>query len=169
MEQQTAFNILKATFTSVPVLACFDPDWDIIVETDSSNYISASVLSQYDNDNVLHPVPYFSKKHSAVEYNYEIYDKELMAIVRAFEEWHPELQSVINPIRVLSDYKILEYVMTTKLLNRCQAYWSQFLSQFNFKIVYHPGTAGGKPDTLTRRSRDLPKAGDDAPSKTKQQ
>jgi hypothetical protein len=51
--------------------------------------------------------------------------------------------------------------MTTKLLNRCQACWSQFLSQFNFKIVYHPGTTGGKPDALTHRSGDLPKVGDD--------
>jgi hypothetical protein len=49
----------------------------------------------------------------------------------------------------------------TKLLNRHQAPWSQFLSQFNFKIVYRPGTAGGKPDTLTRISGDLPKVGDD--------
>jgi hypothetical protein len=49
----------------------------------------------------------------------------------------------------------------TKLLNRRQAHWSQFLSQFNFKIVYCPGTAGGKPDALTRRSGDLPKVGDD--------
>jgi hypothetical protein len=49
----------------------------------------------------------------------------------------------------------------TKLLNWCQAHWSWFLSQFNFKIVYHPGTASGKLDTLTRRSRNLPKVGDD--------
>jgi hypothetical protein len=96
-----------------------------------------------------------------VECNYEIYDKELMAIVRAFKEWCPELQSVINPIRVLSDHKNLEYFMMTKLLNRRQAHWFQFLSQFNFNIVYRPSTAGGKPDTLTRRSRGLPKVGDD--------
>jgi hypothetical protein len=96
-----------------------------------------------------------------MECNYEIYDKELMAIIRAFEECCPELQSVINPICILSDHKNLEYFMTTKLLNRHQACWSQFLSQFNFKIVYPPGTAGGKLDTLTRRSGDLPKAGDD--------
>jgi hypothetical protein len=51
--------------------------------------------------------------------------------------------------------------MMTKVLNQHQACWSQFLSQFNFKIVYRPGTAGGKPDTLTCRSGDLPKAGDD--------
>jgi hypothetical protein len=102
---------------------------------------------------------YVSKKHSPMEYNYEIYDKALMAIIQAFEEWQPKLQSIINPIHVLSNHKDLEYFMITKSLNRCQAHWSQFLSQFNFKIVYHSGTTGGKPDILTWRSRDLPKAG----------
>jgi hypothetical protein len=53
---------------------------------DDSDYITTSMLSQYDNDNVLHPMAYFPKKHSPMEYNYEIYDKELMAIIRAFEE-----------------------------------------------------------------------------------
>jgi hypothetical protein len=123
-EQQTAFDILKATFTLAPILARFDPDRDVIVETDASDYISTGVLSQYDDDNVLNPMAYFSKKHSPAECNYEMYDKELMAIIRAFEEWRPELQSVINPIRVLSNYKNLEYFMTTKLLNRRQACWS---------------------------------------------
>jgi hypothetical protein len=84
-----------------------------------------------------------------------------MAIIQAFEEWCPELYVVINPIHILSNHKNLEYFMTTKLLNRQQAHWSQFLSKFNFKIVYHPGTAGGKPDALTHRSRDLPKSGND--------
>jgi hypothetical protein len=88
---------------------------------DASDYASASVLSQYDDDNILHPIAYFSKKHSPAECNYVIYDKELMAIVQAFEEWRPELQSIINPIRVLSDYKNLEYFMITTLLNRHQA------------------------------------------------
>jgi hypothetical protein len=61
----------------------------------------------------------------------------------------------------LSNQKNLEYFIITKLLNRHQDCWSQFLSQFNFKIVYCPGTTGGKPDALTHRSRDLPKVGDD--------
>jgi hypothetical protein len=116
-EQQKAFDTLKNTFMSVPVLARFDPNCDIIVETDASNYVSAGVLSQYDNDGILHPVAYFSKKHSPAECNYEIYDKELMAIVCTFEQWRPELQSVINPIYVLSDHKNLEYFTMTKLLN----------------------------------------------------
>jgi hypothetical protein len=87
------------------------------VETNASNYVSAGILSQYDNDGILHPVAYFSKKHSLVECNYEIYDKELMVIICTFEEWRPELQSVINPIHILSDYKHLEYFTMMKLLN----------------------------------------------------
>jgi hypothetical protein len=117
MEQPMAFDTLKATFTSAPILAYFDPDQDIILEIDASNYVSTSVLSQYNDVNILHPMAYFSKKHSPMECNYKIYDKELMAIIRAFEEWHPELQSIINPICVLSDYKMLEYFTMTKLLN----------------------------------------------------
>jgi hypothetical protein len=91
------------------------------VETNASDYVSAGVLSQYDDEGILHPVTFFSKKHSPAECNYEIYNKELMAIVHAFEEWRPELQSVINPIYVLSDYKNLEYFTTMKLLNQHQA------------------------------------------------
>jgi hypothetical protein len=86
MEQQIAFHTLKVTFTLAPILACFHPDQDIIVEMDASNYVSASVLSQYNDNNVLHPIAYFSKNHCPAECTYEIYDKELMAIMQAFEE-----------------------------------------------------------------------------------
>jgi hypothetical protein len=70
----------------VHVLAHFNLNWDIIVEMDTSDYISAGILSQYDDDNILYPVACFSKKHSPMEYNYEIYGKELMAIIQAFKE-----------------------------------------------------------------------------------
>jgi hypothetical protein len=106
-------------------------------------------------------VAYFSKKHSPAECNYEIYDKDLLAIVRAFEEWRPHLESAPESIKVLTDHKNLEYFMTTKLLNRHQARWSEFLSRLDFVIVYRPATQGGKPDALTRRSGDLPKEGDE--------
>ena len=78
---------LKHRFISVPILMHFDVEREIIVETDASDYVSAGIISQYDNNGVLHPVVYFSKKHSPAECNYEIYDKELMAIIRCFEEW----------------------------------------------------------------------------------
>jgi hypothetical protein len=51
--------------------------------------------------------------------------------------------------------------MSTKLLNRRQTRWAEYLSHFNFKIVYRPGKAGTKPNSLTRRSGDLPQGGDD--------
>ena len=133
------------------MLARFDFKRDAVVETNASDYVSAGVLSQYDNQGILHQVAFFSKKHAPAECNYKIYDKELLAVVRAFEEWRAELQSVINPVQVHTDHKNLEYFTTTKLLNCRQTRWSQFLSQFTFKILYRPGKARGKPDALTRR------------------
>jgi hypothetical protein len=160
-ECSKSFETLKKAFTTAPILRHFDYDKEIIVETDASDYISASVLSQYNDEGILHPVAFFSKKHTPVECNYEIYDKELMGIVRAFEEWRPELEGARYPIQVVSDDKNLEYFMSTKLLNRCQTQWAEYLSRFNFKIVYHPGKAGGKPDALTCRLGDLPQGGDE--------
>ena len=91
------------------------------METDASDNVSAGVLSQYGEGGLLHPIAFFSKKHSPAECNYEISDKELMAIIRCFEEWRAELRSTVNPIQVLSDHKNLEYFMTNKLLSRRQA------------------------------------------------
>jgi hypothetical protein len=159
--RQLAFQRLKDAFVDAPILRPFDWKKDVILETDASDYVSAGVLSQYDDDGILHPVAFFSKKHSSTECNYEIYDKELLAIVRCFEEWRPELEGTSSPVKVITDHKNLEYFTTTKLLNRRQARWSEFLSRFNFKIVYRPGKQGGKPDALTRRSEDLPKEGDE--------
>lgn len=78
---QTAFEGLKKAFTSDIILRHYNPDRKIVVETDASDYVSGGVLSQYNEEGILHPVAYFSKKHNPAECNYEIYDKELMAIV----------------------------------------------------------------------------------------
>jgi len=86
VEQQLAFETMVTTFTTAPVLRHFDLDREVIIETDTSSYVSAGVLSQYDDDGVLHPVAYFSKKHSPAECNYIIYDKELMAIIMALAQ-----------------------------------------------------------------------------------
>ncbi|KAI0996733.1 hypothetical protein K3495_g11451 [Podosphaera aphanis] len=86
---------------------------------------------------------------------------QYLAIIRAFEEWRPELEGAAHPIKVISDHKNLEYFMSTKQLNRRQARWAEFLSRFNFIIKYRPGKQGGKPDALTRRPEDLPDADDE--------
>jgi len=66
----------------------------------------------------LRPIAFFSKKHSVTEYNYEIYDKELLTIIRYFKEWRPELKGIELPIKILTDHRNLEYFITIKLLNR---------------------------------------------------
>ena len=81
-----AFNDLKKAFVTAPVLWHFDPDLRIIVEADASDYVTAGVLSQYDVEGVLRPVAYYSKRINPAKNNYEIYDKELLAIICCFEQ-----------------------------------------------------------------------------------
>lgn len=133
----------------------YDPDKKIFVKTDASDFVSGGILSQYDDNKILCLIAYFSKKHNPAECNYEIYNKKLMAIVYAFKEWRPELERSAHPISVISDHKNLEYFASTKQLNHRQACWSEFLSWFDYKIIYWPKKAGGKPDALTQRSEDL--------------
>jgi len=56
-------------------------------------------LSQYDDKGVFDPVVYFSKKHSLAECNYDTYDKELMAMIKALEEWRPECAGAADPLK----------------------------------------------------------------------
>ena len=128
MDRMWSVKQLKHKFISASILMHFDAEREIIVETDALDYVSAGIMLQYNDNGILHPVAYFSKKHLPAEYNYEIYNKELIAIIRYFEEWQPELESTLHPIRVLLDHRNLEYFMSIKLLSRRQARWSEFLS-----------------------------------------
>ena len=154
--QEAAFQELKRAFITAPVLAMFDYGRKTVLETDASDWASGGILSQYDEEGVLRPVAYFSAKHAAAECNYEIYDKELLAIIKCMEEWRPELQGTQEPFEILTDHKNLEYFTTTKSLNQRQVRWSEFLSGFNFKIIYRPGSKAVRPDALSRKHEDRP-------------
>jgi hypothetical protein len=123
--------------------------------------VFAGVLFQYGDDRIFKSMAFFSKKHSIIEYNYKIYNKKLLAVIRCFKKWKPKLKETSSPIKIITDYRNLEYFTTTKLLNCRQARWSEFLFRFNFKIIYRPEKQGAKPDALTRRLKDLPKEGDE--------
>lgn len=84
------------------------------METDSSNWVMAGVLSQLDKESNLQPVAFFLKTLKGAECNYEIYNKELLAIMTAFDIWCPELKGVAHQVKVLTDHKNLEYFMTTR-------------------------------------------------------
>jgi hypothetical protein len=99
-------------------LAHFDPDKDVWIETDASDFAYGAIMLQIDDNRNLRPVAFLSKKMIPAESNYDVYDKELLAIVHAFEDWEPELMSILNPITVFTDYQNLQSLMSTKKLSR---------------------------------------------------
>jgi len=104
-------------------------------------------------------VAFHSHKLSPAEQNYDIHNKELLAIVVAFMEWRPYLKGTEKPVTVYMDHQNLQYFLTTKVWTHRQIRWAQKLCAFNFKIVYGPGTKGGKPDALNRRLEYRPEEG----------
>ncbi len=147
---QTAFEELKQQVTAAPVLKHFDSTREAILETDSSNYVNGEVLSQYDDEGILHPVAFYSKNMVPAECNYEIYDKELLAIIRCLKHWRPELECTDISVKIFTDHLNLKYFMTIKKLTRRQARWAEKLSEYNFKIIYQPGKQNLKADALIR-------------------
>jgi hypothetical protein len=121
------------------------------METDASDYAIGSILSQYDNNNVLHPIAYYSRKLKPAEINYEIYDKEMLAIVDSFAHWRHYLEDTTHQTLVLTDHRNLEYFLTTKKLNKRQARYAIKLSNFNFIIQYRSATKNQRADALSRR------------------
>ena len=86
-----------------------------------------------------------------VEWNYEIHDKEMLAIIRALQEWRHFIEDAEHPCEIWMDHKNLEYFMTAKQLNRRQAQWSLYLACFDFVLHHKLGKTMGKPDALSRR------------------
>ena len=127
-EQELAFETMVIAFTTAPALWHFDHEMEVIIEIDTSDYVSAGELSQRDDEGMLHPVAYYTKKHSPAECNDNVYDKELMAIIKALEEWRPECDGTAYPLQLITDHKNLDDFMTKKLLNRRQARWSELLT-----------------------------------------
>jgi hypothetical protein len=79
----------------------------MVLKADCFRYSMGACLFQINKSGKLKPMVYFSKKLFFAKSNYEIYDKKLLAIVRAMEEWKGELIEVKNPFVVLSDHKNL--------------------------------------------------------------
>mgnify|MGYP000532974220 FL=1 len=159
---QRAFDALKAAFLTAPVLVHPDPTRPFQVETDASDFAIGVVLSQPDDEGTLRPVAFYSRKFTAPEINYPVYDKELAAIISAFTEWRPYLAGAQHRIQVLTDHKNLIYFTTSRTLNRRQARWSSFLADYDFEILFRPGVQHGKADALSRRPDFALRPGDDA-------
>jgi len=131
-EQQKAFNELKQVFTMKLVLAALDLDKEFRVEADASNYATGGVLLMKYSDELWRLVAFISKSLSDTERNYEIHDKEILAVVRCLEVWRHFLEGAMVKFKIWTDHKNLEYFMKAQKLNWRQARWALYLSRFNF-------------------------------------
>uniref|UniRef100_A0A3Q2Q3I6 Gypsy retrotransposon integrase-like protein 1 n=1 Tax=Fundulus heteroclitus TaxID=8078 RepID=A0A3Q2Q3I6_FUNHE len=96
------------------------------------------------------PVLFFPRKLSKSEQNYDVGNRELLAVKLALEEWRHWLEGSKTPFLVWTDHRNLEYLKTAKRLNPIQARWALFFSRFNFTLSYRPGSKNTKPDALSR-------------------
>ena len=152
---QQAFTELKELFINAPILAHFEEDRDTVVETDASGWAVGAVLSQRQDNGDLAPCAYLSRKLSPAEVNYEIHDKELLAVVRALQEWRPDLK-MVPKFTIVTDHKNLRYFRKAQHLNERQMRWAGLLSEFDFDLQYRPGKLAVRPDALSRRGQDIP-------------
>ena len=151
-DQQEAFDKLRKCFTQAPVLTTFDPERPITVETDASDFAVGACISQPDEHGKLHPIAFYSRTMSPAELNYDIHDKELLAIVVALQQWRVYLEGPRHQVTILTDHKNLIYFTSTKILNRRQVRWAEELARFNYKILYQKGSDNNRADALSRRS-----------------
>jgi hypothetical protein len=127
--------------TSSPILRFAHDAKAFQVEADSSDFATGVVLSQQSSDDLKwHPIAFYSKSLNTVEQNYKIHDKEMLAVMRALEEWRHFLKGAKHKVEIWMDHKNLEYFMTAKKLNCRQARWSLYLSRFDF-VMHHLGRA----------------------------
>ena len=160
---QEAFETLKQRFISAPILKHFKSELPTEVETDASDFALGAIMSQQQPTTILHPTAFYSRKFKSAELNYDVHDKEMLAIVEAFKQWEHLLKSVQSTVTVWTDHKNLEYFSTTKVLSRRQARWAEHLAEFDFVIIYRPGTKNVKADVLSRRWDHAPEGGGEKP------
>ena len=111
-EEQSTFDMRKSLIVSAPILTSPDNSSPFHIKADSSDFATGAVLSQQTlEDGKWHPVAFLSKSLSAVKQNYEIHDKEMLAIIRAMEEWRHFLEWAEHPFKVWMDHKNLEYFL----------------------------------------------------------
>ncbi len=149
-EAHRAFTQLKSAFCTAPALSHPDPNIRFVVEVDATTLGVGAILFQWKGEPpVLHPCAYFSKKLSPAEQNYEVGNRELLAIKLALEEWRHWLEGTQHPFVVITDHKNLQYLQEAKRLNPRQARWALFFTRFRFKISYRPGSKNIKADALS--------------------
>jgi len=155
----TAFQNSKDQFTKAPILQHFEPMRQIVVESNVSSFTIGTILSQVI-DWPLHPIAFYSRKMDKSEINYDIHGKELLAMVAALKEWRCYLKGVHHQFQLYTGNNNLDHFTTTKIFNGQQARSAQEVAGYDFRQLYHPGSANGKPDAWSWRLEYRPKTGE---------
>jgi hypothetical protein len=131
------------------ILKYFDLIKKIILETDFLNYVNDEVLSQYDNDEILHSMIFYSKNMISAECNYKIYNKKLLTIIRCLKHWCFKLKCMNILIKIFINHLNLKYFMISKELTQQQVKWAEKIFEYNFKIIYQSEKQNLKVNALT--------------------
>ena len=108
------------------------------IKANSSDFATDAILSQQSMvDRKWRPIAFYSKSLSLVERNYEIHNKEMLAIICTLEEWRHFLKGAANQVQIWTDHKNLEYFMIVRKLNQRQVCWFLYLAHFDFTLCYH--------------------------------
>ena len=111
-----AFNSLKKIFIFASILTHWIPNVQLIMKTDALDYTLVAIFSIVNEENEVHLVTFHSYTFTVAELNYDIYNKELLAIFKALKIWQYYLEGLVYLIDVVTDHKNLEYFSTTKML-----------------------------------------------------
>ncbi len=155
--QQRAFEELKTRMCSRPVLTQPDFNKPFFLQTDTSAYGVGAILSQEGEHHAtasqkpkLHPIAYYSATFTPTERNYDIYEQELLAIMKSLTHWRHYLGWTKYPFTILTDHANLLYYKTPKKLNRRTARWHADLQEYDFVIKHVPGKINTPADELSR-------------------
>ena len=160
--QEDAFNELKERMCSSPVLTQPDFNQKFYLSADASAYGVGAVLSQrgkHDSHTlakrrkpILHPTAYYSNTFTPTERNYDIYERELLAIMKSLGHWRPYLGWTKEPFAILTDHANLQYWKSPRNLNRRTARWHADLQEYDYEIQHIPGKTNVPADALSRPS-----------------
>jgi hypothetical protein len=132
-EEQNAFESIKEAISTEPVLTLPNEEGVFHVEVDASNVGTGAVLSQ-EQQGKWHPVAFMSKSLLDAEKNYEIYDKELLAIVKALKVWRHYLVHAKNQFEIWTNHENLKYFKEPQKLNVRQARWYIMLQEYDYLL-----------------------------------
>jgi hypothetical protein len=150
-KHQEAFEELRKRITSEPVLAQPQLDQQFKIEVDASGFALGAVLMQRGQDGKRHPIAYFSTTLTEAERNYDIYDLEYLAIVKACRNWRPFIAGSPHKIIIHTDHANLQYWRQPQKISRRIAREVLELSEFDIELRHIPRKSNGRADALSRR------------------